>query len=119
MHQSSQFAGLLPVPACCKAQPLVELGGSTCSTMQKCCDRYQVRLDAARTRDTQLLFVTTGILLRYMAGDALLSAFSHVIVDEAGSPSTDPLLISADTDLPHLASDLPADDHAPLAAHAP
>ena len=44
--------------------------------------RYQVRLDAARTRDTQLLFVTTGILLRYMAGDALLSAFSHVIVDE-------------------------------------
>ena len=49
-----------------------------------CACRYQVRLDAARTRDTQLLFVTTGILLRYMAGDALLSAFSHVIVDEVG-----------------------------------
>ena len=44
--------------------------------------RYQVRLDAARMRDTQLLFVTTGILLRYLAGDVLLSAFSHVIVDE-------------------------------------
>ena len=28
--------------------------------------------------------MTTGILLRYMAGDALLSAFSHVIVDEVG-----------------------------------
>ncbi len=39
-------------------------------------------MDAARTRDTQLLFVTTGILLRYLAGNALLSAFSHVIVDE-------------------------------------
>ena len=41
-----------------------------------------MRLDAARTRDTQLLFVTTGILLRTMAGDPLLAAFSHVIVDE-------------------------------------
>lgn len=48
-------------------------------------DRYQVRLDAARTRDTQLLFVTTGILLRYLSGDALLSAFTHVIVDEVGA----------------------------------
>ena len=44
--------------------------------------RYHVRLDAARTRDTQLLFVTTGILLRTMTGDPLLAAYSHVIVDE-------------------------------------
>ena len=45
-----------------------------------------MRLDAARTRDTQLLFVTTGILLRHMASDPLLSAFSHVIVDEVRCP---------------------------------
>jgi len=58
----------------CVSRPKVESA--------RCPRRYQVRLDAARTRDTQLLFVTTGILLRYMAGDALLSGFSHVIVDE-------------------------------------
>ena len=52
------------------------------SNCARCTRRYQVRLDAARTRDTQLLFVTTGILLRYLAIDALLPAFSHVIVDE-------------------------------------
>jgi len=53
--------------------------------------RYHVRLDAARTRDTQLLFVTTGILLRQMASDPLLSAFSHVIVDEVRPKFTEPL----------------------------
>ncbi|CAK0787622.1 hypothetical protein CVIRNUC_010844 [Coccomyxa viridis] len=43
---------------------------------------YHVRLDAASTRATKLLFCTTGILLRRLASDAQLSAVSHVIVDE-------------------------------------
>ena len=34
------------------------------------------------TRDTRLLFCTTGILLRKLAGDGKLSTISHVVVDE-------------------------------------
>jgi ATP-dependent RNA helicase DHX29 len=45
---------------------------------------YHVRLDAATTRDTRLLFCTTGILLRRMASDPALASISHVIVDEVG-----------------------------------
>ena len=41
-----------------------------------------MRLDAASTRHTKLLFCTTGILLRRLASDAQLSTVSHVIVDE-------------------------------------
>ena len=44
-----------------------------------------MRLDAASTRHTRLLFCTTGILLRRLASDAQLSAVSHVIVDEVRS----------------------------------
>lgn len=43
---------------------------------------YHVRLDAATSRDTRLLFCTTGILLRRLAGDPALLAVSHVLVDE-------------------------------------
>jgi ATP-dependent RNA helicase DHX29 len=43
---------------------------------------YHVRLDAATTRDARLLFCTTGILLRRLAGDPALLAVSHVLVDE-------------------------------------
>lgn len=43
---------------------------------------YHVRLDASATQDTKLLFCTTGILLRKMIGDPLLSEFSHVVIDE-------------------------------------
>ncbi|XP_031390935.1 DExH-box ATP-dependent RNA helicase DExH7, chloroplastic [Punica granatum] len=42
---------------------------------------YQVRLDSARTDKTKLLFCTTGILLRKIAGDNL-TGITHVIVDE-------------------------------------
>jgi hypothetical protein len=44
---------------------------------------YHVRLDAAASADTRLLFCTTGILLRRLGGDPGLAAVSHVIVDEA------------------------------------
>jgi ATP-dependent RNA helicase DHX29 len=43
---------------------------------------YHVRLDAARTRATRLLFCTTGILLRRLAGDPNLVGVSHIVVDE-------------------------------------
>ncbi|KAM7478823.1 hypothetical protein LguiA_027036 [Lonicera macranthoides] len=43
---------------------------------------YQVRLDSARNERTKLLFCTTGILLRKIAGDKTLADVTHVIVDE-------------------------------------
>ncbi|KAH7671164.1 RNA helicase protein [Dioscorea alata] len=43
---------------------------------------FQVRLDSARNEMTKLLFCTTGILLRKLAGDKYLTGISHVIVDE-------------------------------------
>lgn len=43
---------------------------------------YHVRLDAAMTRQTRLLFCTTGILLRRLGGNLKLPEVSHVIVDE-------------------------------------
>ncbi|CAH9121887.1 unnamed protein product [Cuscuta epithymum] len=43
---------------------------------------YQVRLDSARNDNTKLLFCTTGILLRMIAGNKDLSGISHIIVDE-------------------------------------
>ncbi|OVA04113.1 Helicase [Macleaya cordata] len=43
---------------------------------------YQVRLDSARNEKTKLLFCTTGILLRKLAGDKSLAGITHVIVDE-------------------------------------
>ncbi|KAK9095923.1 hypothetical protein Sjap_021420 [Stephania japonica] len=43
---------------------------------------FQVRLDSARSDKTKLLFCTTGILLRKLAGDKNLADVTHVIVDE-------------------------------------
>ncbi|XP_074275039.1 DExH-box ATP-dependent RNA helicase DExH7, chloroplastic isoform X2 [Silene latifolia] len=43
---------------------------------------YQVRLDSARTEETRLLFCTTGILLRHIAGNRSFRDVTHVIVDE-------------------------------------
>lgn len=43
---------------------------------------YQVRLDKAWNPRTRLLFCTTGILLRRIAGDSDLKDISHIIVDE-------------------------------------
>ncbi|KAL3698119.1 hypothetical protein R1sor_012195 [Riccia sorocarpa] len=43
---------------------------------------YQVRLDTAWNAGTKLLFCTTGILLRRLAGDRDLDAVSHIVVDE-------------------------------------
>ncbi|XP_018457664.2 LOW QUALITY PROTEIN: DExH-box ATP-dependent RNA helicase DExH7, chloroplastic [Raphanus sativus] len=43
---------------------------------------YQVRLESARSDKTRLLFCTTGILLRKLAGDTTLNDVTHIIVDE-------------------------------------
>ncbi|KAG2302509.1 hypothetical protein Bca52824_031160 [Brassica carinata] len=43
---------------------------------------YQVRLESARSDKTRLLFCTTGILLRKLAGDKTLKDVTHIIVDE-------------------------------------
>uniref|UniRef100_A0A803N4Y5 RNA helicase n=1 Tax=Chenopodium quinoa TaxID=63459 RepID=A0A803N4Y5_CHEQI len=43
---------------------------------------YQVRLDSARNDQTKLLFCTTGILLRQIAGNKSFHGVTHVIVDE-------------------------------------
>ncbi|XP_067636192.1 putative ATP-dependent RNA helicase DHX57 [Eurosta solidaginis] len=43
---------------------------------------YQIRLENKITSSTRLTFCTTGILLRRLTADPLLSSVSHVIVDE-------------------------------------
>jgi len=43
---------------------------------------YKVRLEGMRSRKTQLLFCTTGILLRRLMSDPELKGVSHVVVDE-------------------------------------
>lgn len=43
---------------------------------------YQIRLESKRSKQTRLLFCTTGILLRRLIGDPNLAGVSHIFVDE-------------------------------------
>ncbi|KAF5730335.1 DEA(D/H)-box RNA helicase family protein isoform 1 [Tripterygium wilfordii] len=43
---------------------------------------YKVRLEGMKSRDTRLLFCTTGILLRRLLVDRNLKGVTHVIIDE-------------------------------------
>lgn len=43
---------------------------------------YSIRLEAKRSDSTQILFMTTGVLLRRLQGDPLLRSISHIIIDE-------------------------------------
>jgi ATP-dependent RNA helicase DHX36 len=43
---------------------------------------YQVRLDGAMSKDTQLIFLTPGILLRKLQSSPKLSEYTHIIIDE-------------------------------------
>jgi len=43
---------------------------------------YRIRLDNVSSRDTRILFVTEGILLRQMLADPMLSGISTLIFDE-------------------------------------
>ena len=43
---------------------------------------YQVRLESKTSRDTQLVFLTPGILLRRLKFSPTLNEFIHTIIDE-------------------------------------
>ena len=43
---------------------------------------YSIRLESRQSKDTRLLFCTTGILLRRLQSDPDLAGVSHVVVDE-------------------------------------
>lgn len=50
---------------------------------------YQIRLEAVKSKNTRLLFCTTGVLLRRLQSDPALNAVSLVIVDEVHERSMD------------------------------
>ena len=43
---------------------------------------YQVRMESAVSRDTQLLFLTPGVLLRKLQSSRHLHEYSHIVIDE-------------------------------------
>ncbi|CAJ1951310.1 unnamed protein product [Cylindrotheca closterium] len=43
---------------------------------------YQVRLEAASSNDTQLLFLTPGVLLRKLQSSPRLAEYTHIVIDE-------------------------------------
>lgn len=47
-----------------------------------CCFRYTIRLERKRSKDTRLLFCTTGVLLRRLQFNSNLDGVSHIFVDE-------------------------------------
>lgn len=63
---------------------------------------YQIRMESRTGEATRLLYCTTGVLLRKLQEDGLLSSVSHVIVDEVISS-----LFSAET-IVILGPDLPS-----------
>lgn len=54
---------------------------------------YQVRLEAAHTAATRLLFCTTGVLLRRLQGDETLKNVSHVVLDEVHERDVQEILL--------------------------
>lgn len=57
---------------------------------------YQIRMEAKRSKNTKLLFCTTGVILRRLQDDRDLKSITHVIVDEVHERQvqTDVLLIA-------------------------
>lgn len=43
---------------------------------------YSVRLDSKQSKETRILFCTTGVMLRRLLSDPLLSSTTHVVLDE-------------------------------------
>jgi ATP-dependent RNA helicase DHX36 len=43
---------------------------------------YQVRLESASSKDTQLLFLTPGVLLRKLQSSPMLEEYTHIVIDE-------------------------------------
>uniref|UniRef100_A0A158Q2M2 RNA helicase n=1 Tax=Dracunculus medinensis TaxID=318479 RepID=A0A158Q2M2_DRAME len=44
---------------------------------------YQIRYEGTRSPDTQILFMTDGVLMKEIQKDIMLSAYSVIIIDEA------------------------------------
>ncbi|XP_074787783.1 ATP-dependent RNA helicase DHX29 isoform X2 [Athene noctua] len=80
--------------------------GSGKSTQNSLCG-YQIRMESRTGEATRLLYCTTGVLLRKLQEDGLLSSISHVIVDEVHERSvqSDFLLIIL-KEILHKRSDL-------------
>lgn len=57
---------------------------------------YSIRLESKQSANTQLLFCTTGVLLRMLQGDPDLSHMTHVFVDEVHERSVCRLTLSID-----------------------
>ena len=57
---------------------------------------YQIRMESKRSKNTKLLFCTTGVILRRLQDDHDLKSITHVIVDEVHERQvqTDVLLIA-------------------------
>ena len=57
---------------------------------------YQIRMESKRSKNTKLLFCTTGVILRRLQDDHELKSITHVIVDEVHERQvqTDVLLIA-------------------------
>ena len=67
---------------------------------------HHVRLDAKITNQTRLTFCTTGILLRRLQGDRMLSDVTHVVIDEVHERSLDgDFLLTLLKDLPRRRRD--------------
>jgi HrpA-like RNA helicase len=65
--------------------PALALASRVSDEMATCCGSivgYSVRLDKKMSRETRLLFCTTGILLRRLVAEPELTNVSHVIIDE-------------------------------------
>lgn len=43
---------------------------------------YTIRLESSVSKDTQLVLMTPGILLKKLARDPMLKEFTHVLIDE-------------------------------------
>jgi len=44
---------------------------------------FNIRLEAEKSKSTQVLFVTPGVLLRKLQNDPTLEEFTHIVIDEA------------------------------------
>lgn len=59
-----------------------ELCGCSVFSPQNSLCGYQIRMESRASESTRLLYCTTGVLLRKLQEDGLLTDVSHVIVDE-------------------------------------
>jgi HrpA-like RNA helicase len=79
---------------CTQPRRISALGVAERVAAERCCKvgslvGYQIRLESKKSRDTRLLFCTTGVLLRRLMDDTELDGISHVVVDEVHERTID------------------------------